>query len=153
VSPPRPNTHNNDLNYSQYTVTATCTGGLDGTVSSTPTDETALLNLKLTTPRAIGGSGDSGHNPDQLLAAGYSACFLSAVQEAATKLGKREVGAQAVVHADVSLGHPTDRPGFGLKVVLRVEGVEDQAIFDTAHGICPYSRALREGIEIDVKKA
>ena len=67
-----PNTHNNSLNHSQYTVTATCTGGLDGTISSTPTDETAPLNLKLTTPKAVGGSGDSGHNPDQLLAAGYS---------------------------------------------------------------------------------
>ncbi|KAN0107184.1 OsmC/Ohr family [Russula decolorans] len=136
-----------------YTVTATCTGGLDGTVSSMPTDETAPLNLKLTTPKAVGGRGESGHNPDQLFAAGYSACFLSAVQGAATKLGKKEVGAQAVVHADVSLGQPTDRPGFGLKVVLRVEGVENQAILDTAHEMCPYSRALREGIEIDVKKA
>ena len=68
----RPKTHNNNLYYSQYTVTATCTGGLDGTVSSTPTDGTAPLNLKLTTPKAIGGSGESGHNPDQLLAAGYS---------------------------------------------------------------------------------
>ena len=63
------------------------------------------------------------------------ACFLSAVQSAATKLGKREVGAQAVVHAYVSLGQPTDRPGFGLKVVLRVEGVDDQAIIDTAHEV------------------
>jgi organic hydroperoxide reductase OsmC/OhrA len=53
-------------------VTATCTSGLDGTVSSNPTDETAPLNLKLTTPKSVGGSGDSGHNPDQLLAAGYS---------------------------------------------------------------------------------
>ena len=66
------NAYNNNLNYSQYTVTSTCAGGLDGTVSSTPTDETAPLNLKLTTPKAIGGSGDSGHNPDQFLAAGYS---------------------------------------------------------------------------------
>ena len=60
---------------------------------------------------------------------------MSAVQDAATKLGKREVGAQAVVHADVSLGQPTDRPGFGLKVALRIKGVEDQAILDTAHEV------------------
>jgi hypothetical protein len=60
---------------------------------------------------------------------------LSAVQEAATRLGKREVGAQAVVHANVSLGQPTDRPGFGLKVVLRIEGVQDQAILDAAHEV------------------
>ena len=63
------------------------------------------------------------------------ACFLGALQASAAKLGKREVGARAVVHSDVSLGVPTDRPGFGLKVVLRVEGVEDQAIIDAAHEV------------------
>jgi organic hydroperoxide reductase OsmC/OhrA len=65
----------------------------------------------------------------------YSACFLGAIQAVATKQGKKEVGAQAVVHADVSLGRPTDRSGFGLKVVLRVEGVEDQTIIDAAHEV------------------
>jgi organic hydroperoxide reductase OsmC/OhrA len=63
------------------------------------------------------------------------ACFLGALQAAAAKQGKREVGARAVVHADVSLGLAADRPGFGLKVVLRVEGVEDQAILDAAHEV------------------
>ena len=72
---------------------------------------------------------------------------MSAVQDAATKLGKREVGAQAVVHADVSLGQPTDRPGFGLKVVLRIEGVEDQAILDTAHEVS-YIGVTATGIEL-----
>ncbi|KAH9998462.1 OsmC/Ohr family [Russula compacta] len=137
----------------QYKVTATSTGRDNGTISSTPTDGTAPLNLKLTLPKAIGGSGDKGHNPEQLLAAGYSACFLASIQAAAAKVGKKEVGARAVVHADVTLGQPTDRPGYGFKVVLRVEGVEDQAILDATHEICPYSRALREGIVVDVEKA
>jgi organic hydroperoxide reductase OsmC/OhrA len=53
-------------------VTATSAGGRNGTISSTPTDETAPLNLKFRTPKAIGGNGDSGHNPEQLFAAGYS---------------------------------------------------------------------------------
>jgi len=142
------------LKESLYEVTATSTGGgRDGTISSTPTDGTAPLNLKFAVPKAIGGRGDEGHNPEQLFAAGYSACFLGAIQAVATKQGKKEVGAQAVVHADVSLGRPTDRPGFGLKVVLRVEGVEDQTIIDAAHEMCPYSRALREGIMVDVQKA
>jgi len=137
-----------------YKVTATSTGGRAGTISSTPTDgETAPLNLKFTVPKALGGRGDGGHNPEQLFAAGYSACFLGAVQAAAGKKGKKEVGERAVVHAEVILGQPTDRPGFGLKVVLRVEGVEDQAILDAAHEMCPYSRALRDGIVVDVEKA
>jgi organic hydroperoxide reductase OsmC/OhrA len=54
-------------------VTATSTGlGRDGAISSTPTDETAPLNLKFRIPKAMGGNGDSGHNPEQLFAAGYS---------------------------------------------------------------------------------
>ncbi|KAH9961250.1 OsmC/Ohr family [Russula dissimulans] len=136
-----------------YKVTATSTGGRNGTISSTPTDGTTPLHLKLTAPKAIGGPGGEGHNPEQLFAAGYSACFLGAVQAVAASKGKREIGERATVHADVSLGRPTDRPGFGLKVTLRVEGVEDQAILDAAHEMCPYSRALSEGVVVDVKKA
>lgn len=64
-----------------------------------------------------------------------TACFLGAIQLAATRAGKKEVGERAVVHADVSIGPPTDRPGFGLKVMLRIEGVEDQAILDSAHEV------------------
>jgi len=60
---------------------------------------------------------------------------LGAIQAAAGQKGKKEVGERAVVHADVILGQPTDRPGYGLKVVLRVEGVEDQAILDAAHEV------------------
>ncbi|KAF8502154.1 OsmC-domain-containing protein [Russula emetica] len=141
------------LKDSLYTVTATSTGGRHGTISSTPTDETAPLNLKFRVPKPMGGNGESGHNPEQLFAAGYSACFLGAIQAAATRAGKKEVGERAVVHADVSIGRPKEIPGFGLKVVLRIEGVEDQAILDAAHEMCPYSRALREGVEVDVKKA
>ncbi|KAI9509421.1 OsmC/Ohr family [Russula earlei] len=141
------------LKESLYTVTATSTGGRNGTISSTPTDGTAHLSLKLTTPKAIGGRGEAGHNPEQLFAAAYSACFLGAIQAVAAQKGKKTVGERAKVHADVTLGRPKGRPGFGLKVVLRVEGVEDQAILDAAHEMCPYSRALREGVHVDVEKA
>ena len=64
-----------------------------------------------------------------------SACFLLTLQDVAAKQGKTELGARAVVHADVSLGLASDRPGFGFKVVLRVEGVEDQEILDAAHEV------------------
>lgn len=64
-----------------------------------------------------------------------TACFLGAVQAAAAKAGKKEVGERAVVHADVSIGRPNNVPGFGLKVVLRIEGVEDQAILNGAHEV------------------
>jgi organic hydroperoxide reductase OsmC/OhrA len=57
-------------------VTATSTGGRDGTISSTPSDETAPLNLKFRLPKAMGGNGDIGHNPEQLFAAGYSGKYI-----------------------------------------------------------------------------
>jgi hypothetical protein len=60
---------------------------------------------------------------------------LLTLQDVAAKQGKTELGARAVVHADVSLGLASDRPGFGFKVVLRVEGVEDQDILDAAHEV------------------
>jgi hypothetical protein len=63
------------------------------------------------------------------------ACFLGAIQAAAAKQGKKKAVSQAVVHADVALGLPTDRAGYGLKVALRVEGVEDQAVIDAAHEV------------------
>ena len=63
------------------------------------------------------------------------ACFLDAIQAAAEKRGKKEVGKRAVVHADVIFGQTADRPGYGLKVVLRVEGVDDQAILDAANDV------------------
>ena len=81
-----------------------------------------------------------------LLPPGYSACFLATIQAVATKQGKKNVGAQAVVHADVSLGRPTDRSGFGLEVVLRVEGVEDKTIIDAAHEVCQQIRLLHRGL-------
>ena len=60
---------------------------------------------------------------------------MGAIQVAANKSRKKEVGERAVVHADVSIGLTQDVPGLGLKVVLRIEGVEDQAILDAAHGV------------------
>ncbi|ETW80665.1 hypothetical protein HETIRDRAFT_459374 [Heterobasidion irregulare TC 32-1] len=133
-----------------YFARATAEGaGRAGIVTS---DGDAPLELKLALPKAFGGKGD-GQNPEQLFAMGYSSCFIGAIQLAASRAGKKEVGDRAKVHAKVYLGHPTDREGFGLKVDINVEGVEDDAIIAAAHDICPYSLALREGIEVNVAKA
>ena len=64
-----------------------------------------------------------------------TACFLGAIQVAATRAGKKEVGERASVNADVSIGRTKEIPGLGLSVVLRIEGVEDQAILDAAHEV------------------
>ena len=132
-------------------MTATSTGGRNGTISSTPTDETAPLNLKLTLPKAIGGRGDSGHNPEQLFAVGYAACFESALGV----VGRRERAEVGDVSIDsrVSL-LPTEERGFKLAVELdvtlpQVQDPEQAArIVAAAHEVCPYSNATRGNIDV-----
>jgi osmotically inducible protein OsmC len=130
-----------------YTATATATSGRDGRAK---TDD-GLLDVSLTPPRALGGSG-AGTNPEQLFAAGYAACFGSAAAHVA-RLQKINAGAIAVT-AQVSLG-PVGQ-AFGLAVVLEVS-IPDlprdqaEALIRTAHQVCPYSNATRGNIEVEVR--
>ncbi|KAF8639486.1 hypothetical protein AX17_001392 [Amanita inopinata Kibby_2008] len=130
----------------KYTAHATASGqGRNGRVESNG------LKLNLATPKELGGPGN-GENPEQLFAMGYSACFLSAIQVAARRQGKSEMADKAVVHTNVSIGIPTDLPGFGLAVDIKVEGVDNE-VLKTAHELCPYSRALAHGVVVNVSKA
>jgi len=133
-----------------YVSNATAIGeGRNGTVKS---DGDVPLSLKLATPKSIGGKGD-GQNPEQLFAMGYASCFLGALQFVAGKAGKKEAAANAKIHSSVTLGQAVELDGFALKVDLKVEGVEDDALIKAAHEFCPYSRALTRGIEVNVSKA
>ncbi|CAL1706720.1 unnamed protein product [Somion occarium] len=112
------------------------------------------LELKMSMPKVAGGKGD-GPNPEQLLAMGYSSCFLGALQLAAARASKKEMAENAKVHTVVFLGHP-DAPnmdGFGLRAEVIVEGCPDDAIIASAHEFCPYSRALQYGADVSVMKA
>jgi Ohr subfamily peroxiredoxin len=110
-----------------------------------------LLDFDLATPKEMGGPGGAT-NPEQLFAAGYSACFHSALKLVA-KNKKVEI-ADSAVSAEVGIG-PNDAGGFGLTVALHVElsGV-DQATADelaeAAHQVCPYSNATRGNIDVTV---
>ncbi|KAF8971262.1 OsmC/Ohr family, partial [Flammula alnicola] len=129
-----------------YTATASATGaGRNGSVSSNG------LELNLALPKELGGTG-KGENPEQLFAMGYSACLLGAIQAMARKLGKEEMGKNAVVRTSVHLGQPTDLPGFGLSVDIKVEGV-DEELLKAGHDFCPYSRALTKGAVVNVSTA
>ncbi|GJE94403.1 OsmC-domain-containing protein [Phanerochaete sordida] len=135
-----------------YFSKATASGaGRNGNVTSTGD---APLDLKLAMPKVAGGKGD-GQNPEQLFAMGYSACFLGALQLQGARAGKKEMTDKAKVHATVFLGHPMDPDleGFGLRVELTVEGVPDDALIQAAHDFCPYSRALKHGIDVKITKA
>ncbi len=103
------------------------------------------------TPKELGGAGGEGTNPEQLFAAGYSRCFLSALKVAASKLGLT-VPADATVTAAVGIG-PRTAGGFGIAVDLAIDlpEIEQQdatKLVETAHQICPYSNATRNNIEV-----
>jgi len=137
------------LKDTMYVSNATATGaGRNGSVES---DGDAPLALKLSSPKSIGGKGD-GQNPEQLFAMGYASCFLGALQAVAKQSGKTDTVANAKIHSSVALGHSAEIEGFALKVDLRVEGVEDESLIQAAHEFCPYSRALKHGIEVTVAK-
>jgi len=129
-----------------YTAIAHATGGgRDGHIRS----EDDRLDLDTRPPKEMGGSGD-GTNPEQLFAAGYAACFLSAIHGTARGLGLDSKDAQ--VSASVGIGKTSDT-AFGLAVELDVflPNVPDerrQELVDAAHRVCPYSNATRGNVEV-----
>ncbi|MBN0045909.1 organic hydroperoxide resistance protein [Streptomyces actuosus] len=130
-----------------YTAVATATHGREGrTVSSD-----GAIDLALAMPVALGGNG-LGTNPEQLFAAGYAACFGSALGLVGRQ-AKVDVS-DAAVTAEVSIGK--DGEGFGLAVTLRVElpATVDEAtgrkLVESAHQVCPYSNATRGNIPVDL---
>lgn len=129
-----------------YQTAATATGGRDGAASFADSDAT----FALAAPKALGGSGD-GVNPEQLFAAGYAACFLSALKHVAAAQ-KITVPADAKTSVSVGLGPRADG-GFGLEVGIDVDlpgmaPAEAEALIATAHQVCPYSNATRGTLDI-----
>lgn len=130
-----------------YTAQATATGGREGRAISSDN----ALDVKLSTPKALGGPGGAGTNPEQLFAAGYSACFLSAMKLVGAAM-KAPVSADASVTAEVGIG-PNSSGGYALAVELRValpgmEKATAEALVAKAHEVCPYSNATRGNIEV-----
>ncbi|GKV80025.1 organic hydroperoxide resistance protein [Pectobacterium carotovorum] len=129
-----------------YVAHAQATGGRDGRAASSD----KAVDIKLTTPRELGGAGGEGTNPEQLFAAGYSACFLGAMKF----VGAREkiaVPADTTVNGSVGIGAiPT---GFGIEVELKISlpGLDRAVAEDLvqkAHIVCPYSNATRGNIDV-----
>jgi lipoyl-dependent peroxiredoxin len=134
-----------------YRAEATSTGGREGTSRSSD----GILDMKLTTPKELGGNGLPGTNPEQLFAAGYSACFLGALKYVAGA-AKVALPADTKITGNVGIGQiPT---GFGIEVTLTVDipGVDRavaQGLVDKAHIVCPYSNATRGNIDVTLKLA
>lgn len=129
-----------------YTAQSTATGGRDGRAVSSD----GVLNVQLTTPKELGGAGGVGTNPEQLFAAGYSACFIGALKFVASK-SKVALPADTSITGHVGIGPiPT---GFGIKVQLdiKVPGLpkdQVQKLVEAAHQVCPYSNATRGNIDV-----
>lgn len=135
-----------------YTTRATATGGRDGRAV---TDDGAL-EVVLATPTELGGNGQ-GNNPEQLFAAGYAACFLSALKFVGAQSQHGRVPADASVSATVGIGPRADR-GFGLAVTLTIAlpGLEQaaaEALVAEADAVCPYSHAVRGNIAVRIEVA
>jgi len=132
-----------------YTAEALATGaGRNGHVRTSD----GRIDLDLAVPKEMGGSGD-GANPEELFAAGYSACFHSALQ-AVARAAKVQLG-ESSVGASVGIG-PNDAGGFQLQVTLEVvvpdlPHDEALALVEQAHQVCPYSNATRGNIEVTLK--
>jgi osmotically inducible protein OsmC len=129
-----------------YTAHATSTGGRDGTSRSSD----GALDVKLSVPKEMGGAGGAGTNPEQLFAAGYSACFIGALKAVAAKQ-KQPIPADTSITADVGIGPiPT---GFSIQVTLAISlpGMDREAaqqLVQAAHQVCPYSNATRGNIDV-----
>jgi osmotically inducible protein OsmC len=128
-----------------YTAHAHTTGGREGKSAS----DDGKLSVTLAPPKELGGNGN-GTNPEQLFAAGYSACFLGAMKHVAG-LKKITVPADTTIDASVDIG-PIPA-GFGIAAQLKISlpGLDRamaQDLIDTAHGVCPYSNATRGNIEV-----
>jgi osmotically inducible protein OsmC len=136
-----------------YRTRANVTGGRTGTA----TVEDGSLSLSLATPKELGGSGGPGANPEQLFAAGYAACFLSALRFVASGR-KLKITDDAQVSADVGLRSREDGRGFALEVALGVslpdlDPTTATELVEEAHQVCPYSHLARNGLDVRLSLA
>jgi len=130
-----------------YTAVATARGGREGHIRSSD----GVLDADLKMPKELGGPGGPATNPEQLFAAGYAACFESALRLVART--QKKAFTDAVVTAHVTLN--SVEGAFVLSVELhgKIDGVskdEAQALMETAHTVCPYSKATKGNINVSL---
>ena len=129
-----------------YRAHATATGGCDGRAVSS--DD--VLDIKLATPKELGGAGGVGTNPEQLFAAGYAACFIGALKFVA---GQQKIALPATTSIEGHVGIGPIPTGFGIEVELKISvpGLDRAVVEDLvqkAHVVCPYSNATRGNIDV-----
>jgi Ohr subfamily peroxiredoxin len=133
-----------------YSTKVTAVGGRAGSVRS----EDGLLDLRLALPSALGGKGGAT-NPEQLFAAGYSACFENAVIHVARNQKLNVKDDDIVVVSEVGMG-PNGQGGFALSVALDItitglDQAKAERLVKEAHAVCPYSNAVKGNIDVSIK--
>ena len=134
-----------------YTAQATSTGGRTGSTRSSD----GRISLNLSTPKSLGGDDGPGTNPEQLFAAGYSACFIGAMKAVAARQ-KISLPAEVSNTAEVAIGPMTGKPGAFLITVsmkVSVPGMDKAAaekLVKDAHEVCPYSNATRGNVDVQL---
>ncbi|MBL8352346.1 MAG: organic hydroperoxide resistance protein [Burkholderiaceae bacterium] len=137
------------LDKALYTATATATGGRTGTAKSSD----GKLVVNLSTPRELGGAGGDGTNPEQMFAAGYSACFIGALK-AVGAAQKLKVPDDVSITSEVAIGPMAGKAGaFSISVAMKIslpgfERAAAEALVAAAHEVCPYSNATRGNIDV-----
>ena len=136
-----------------YTTQAEATGGRDGHAHTLD----GALDVKLSTPKELGGAGGTGNNPEQLFAAGYAACFLGAMKFVASQGGGYKVPADTKVESTVGIG-PRSEGGFGIEVALKIslpgiDNAQAEELVAKAHEVCPYSNATRGNVNVKLSVA
>ncbi len=135
----------------KYKTKATSTGGRDGRAVS----EDKKIDLQLSVPKELGGDSGPGTNPEQLFAAGYSACFLGALKLTASN-EKVKLPADTSVTAEIGIGDNTKGPGFNISATLIVNAPDFdlevlKPLVEKAHQVCPYSNATRNNVDVELK--
>ncbi len=138
-----------------YTATATAVGGRTGTAKSSD----GALDVKLSTVKELGGDGAPGTNPEQLFAAGYSACFIGSMKAVAAGMTgepKTTLPGEISITTDVGIGQIPG--GFGIKVTMKIsipgmDRAAAEALVAKAHKVCPYSNATRGNIDVSLTLA
>jgi osmotically inducible protein OsmC len=137
-----------------YTAQATSTGGRAGTTKSSD----GRISLNLSTPKGLGGDDGPGTNPEQLFAAGYSACFIGAIKAVAARQ-KIALPAEVSNTADVSIGPMVGKAGafsIDVSMTISIPGMDRaaaEALVKAAHEVCPYSNATRGNINVEIRVA
>lgn len=131
-----------------YSTSATATGGREGSAKS----DDGKLSVNLASPKELGGAGGEGTNPEQMFAAGYAACFLSALKLVASQ-EKVDLPANPEVTAKVGIGPNEGGVGFSLEVDLSVnlgdlDKAQAESLLEKTHQVCPYSNATRNNIRV-----